>query len=403
MLWWLWWDLPGAAVFGIGSPAIVCMYVLFNRARRSLQPDAHSLMVVDDRPPILFLRSFSDDKVYMSESASILGIPVVSWLRMEEGLAPIFRDFGPFIAVGEPSEGLPQLGAARAYLPEEGWQEAVLAWIRSSHLVVMLVGPTTWIRWELENVLREQKFQRLLLLLPPRGHRGQLELRWNNVVDSIAEPSLRSAISQIDVRNVLLIQYTGGKLFIFRNTFDLAQDYELALILGIYNALGSAESRPSQIAPSTAPAVAPTIPDWTPSRYGARLIGLWLMAQGIAMTALLAPIVLNVHILFSSRRGIGETVLFGGLVFLGPATAWIGLGVFLKRHRDRTASLLWCVVGMLTCLVFAFEIPRIDLGQLRPELYFSLIGPFFGAAYAVAVAIFWRWRALDRLPSNRAK
>ena len=158
----------GGALIG---PAVIlvvgAMYAMFTRARRVLQQSAEAAQQGDPRPPILFLRSFRDDKYKLKERVRVAGVPINQPLRMEEALAVRFRDFGPFLAVGEPGEGLPQLGAARAYLSDDQWQAAVLNWIRESRLIAMLCGPTQWIHWEMQNIIRSQRLDRVLLLLPP--------------------------------------------------------------------------------------------------------------------------------------------------------------------------------------------------------------------------------------------
>ena len=105
---------------------VAAMYAMFTRARRVSQPSADVARQGDPRPPILFLRSFLDDGYKLKERVLVAGVPINQPLRMEEALAVRFHDFGPFLAVGEPGEGLPQLGAARAYLSDDQWQAAVV-------------------------------------------------------------------------------------------------------------------------------------------------------------------------------------------------------------------------------------------------------------------------------------
>src|SRR6185295_1561727 len=103
------------------------------------------------------------------------------------------------LAVGEPGEGLPQLGAARAYLPDDRWQEAVVNWIRQSQLIVMLCGPTKWIHWEVQNIVAAEALDRLVLMLPPgRGARVQAARRrlerWDNILSSLADTAYGPAL-----------------------------------------------------------------------------------------------------------------------------------------------------------------------------------------------------------------
>ena len=187
----------GGALLGPAVMLVVAaMYAMFTRARRVLQPSADVARQGDPRPPILFLRSFLDDRYKLKERVRVAGVPINQPLRMEEALAVRFHDFGPFLAVGEPGEGLPQLGAARAYLSDDQWQAAVVNWIRESRLIAMLCGPTHWIHWEMQNIIRFKRLDRVLLLLPPGRKPGsalarQRQERWDNIVRSLEQNSVR--------------------------------------------------------------------------------------------------------------------------------------------------------------------------------------------------------------------
>ena len=264
---------PGGALLG---PAILllvaAMYAMFTRARRIMQPSADLLTEHDQRPPILFLRSFQDDRTKLTQRVSLFGAPAAQQLRFEEAIGLMLRDFGPFLAVGDPKEGLPQLGAARAYLADDKWQEAVKAWIRSARLIVMVAGPTPWIRWELQHVVHEERLTNLLLLLPSGRTAKATEerlARWSNVVQSLADTPFYAVLELIDARDTLLVQFRpDGRVLAYHSQYDLAQDYELALTLAIYETLG----QPSE-ADGAAPFVnepyeaTPASLEWKPRQY----------------------------------------------------------------------------------------------------------------------------------------
>ena len=244
----------GGALLGPAVMLVVAaMYAMFTRARRVLQPSADEARQGDPRPPILFLRSFLDDRYKLKERVRVDGVPINQLLRMEEALAVRFHDFGPFLAVGEPGEGLPQLGAARAYLSDDLWQAAVLNWIRESRLIAMLCGPTHWIHWEMQNIIRFNRLGQVLLLLPPGRKLGSAlarrrQERWDNIVRSLEQTPYVSSLRQLQIDHILLVQFRpDGRLRVFRSASDLVQDYELALTLAIYTALtepGAVETPP---------------------------------------------------------------------------------------------------------------------------------------------------------------
>ena len=151
----------------VGVVMIVPILVVFAMARRALQPDAEWVLANDLRAPILFLRSVDDDRLKVQQHVRLLGIPDLHPLPFEKALSSAMSSFGPLVAVGEPGEHLPQPGAVLVHLGENHWQETVVSLIRSSRLILMMAGTTSWVVWEMQNIVREKKLQHLLLLLPP--------------------------------------------------------------------------------------------------------------------------------------------------------------------------------------------------------------------------------------------
>src|SRR5690606_29679255 len=105
-------------------------------AKQYFQVSADSLLGKDKRPPILFLRSFSDDpKVNAAAGITHEGLAQLIDFSVETRLANHFMDFGPFIAIGSPKETVPQIGAARVKLSDEEWQAAVTNWMETSSVI----------------------------------------------------------------------------------------------------------------------------------------------------------------------------------------------------------------------------------------------------------------------------
>ena len=137
-------------------------FFLLLRARRYFQVDADSLLAVDQRPPILFLRSFDDDekqKFFTAEKALLD-------FSLETRLSNHFSRFGPFIAIGSPKEAVPQLGASRVLLSDEEWQPRVIGWMREAELIIMYSGKTHWVNWELRQIVENGCATRLILMFP---------------------------------------------------------------------------------------------------------------------------------------------------------------------------------------------------------------------------------------------
>lgn len=155
----------------IGLPVMVASSIFFVRAARARQPSIAEVRTQDPRRPVLLLRSFRDDRLMAPQRRRYFLWDINVARRFEQAIAGSFQTLGPLIAVGEPGEKLPQIGAARAYLPDREWQDAVLGWIEESLLIVMIAGSTQWIQWELHRILEKNRSQHLVILVPRRGAR----------------------------------------------------------------------------------------------------------------------------------------------------------------------------------------------------------------------------------------
>jgi hypothetical protein len=161
-------DLP----FGLGMLAAMVgglvIFIALFRAKQYFQVSADSLLGRDKRPPVLFLRSFSDDpKVTAAAGISHEGLAQLIDFSVETRLANHFMQFGPFIAVGSPQETVPQVGAARVKLSDEEWQAAVTTWMETSSAIVMYAGTTHWVGWELKRIIESGWTNKLIILFPP--------------------------------------------------------------------------------------------------------------------------------------------------------------------------------------------------------------------------------------------
>ena len=133
----------------------------FLRARTKLQPTAQSVLSMDRRTPVLFLRSFVDDE----RVRFLYAQNTLFDFSLEARLATHFFRTGPFIAVDSPNH-TPAIGAARASLTNEEWQGTVVKWMHAARLIVLLAGLTHWIRWEMRQILELGHGRKLIILMP---------------------------------------------------------------------------------------------------------------------------------------------------------------------------------------------------------------------------------------------
>ena len=132
--------------------------VIFFRARRSAKRfrlNNFSQLAKNKKNPILYLRSFNDDK---SEEFSRQTLKTY-----EEDFAFALNSIGPVIAVGKQFDDISPLGATRIYLKTEEWQENVKRLMQISQLVVLNAGTSKSLLWEIETALKEVNPHKILI------------------------------------------------------------------------------------------------------------------------------------------------------------------------------------------------------------------------------------------------
>ena len=127
--------------------------------RRQMAPNGFLLIAEDTRAPVLYLRSFHGDGSYNKnetlENLSLLSplSAVVVRRTHEELLCSKLVRVGPVVAIGKPGETLPELGAARMYIPESHWQQTVQELMNRAGLIVLRVGESSGVCWEIDKIL----------------------------------------------------------------------------------------------------------------------------------------------------------------------------------------------------------------------------------------------------------
>ncbi|MFJ3219514.1 transferase [Kitasatospora sp. NPDC086801] len=147
-----------------GLAALGAGFLILRYTRPRSTRDAVHALRADGRRPVLYLRSFADDRT----AAQVDDGQPLNIHSREEQLAAALGAFGPVIAVGRPGEPLPLLGAARFYLPLDDWKPTILRLMDLSQLIVLRVGVGEGLRWEIEQVVATQPAGKLLLLTPGR-------------------------------------------------------------------------------------------------------------------------------------------------------------------------------------------------------------------------------------------
>jgi hypothetical protein len=203
------------------------------RVGRRLNLRHRNEIILKDKPPVLLLRSFTDD---------VAGIPpnmlIPRWTRrrkrLEETIGEQLTTAGPFVAIGKPGEQLPQLGASRLYVGDSEWQAVVQSYIAQSDLIIVIAGNTHWVQWELANVLKQDRIAGLLIVFPRITEADRNE-RWQNLKPAFSDTSWSAAMERVDIEGALAV-FTSADLgiVVIKSRKANESDYETALRVATY-------------------------------------------------------------------------------------------------------------------------------------------------------------------------
>jgi len=155
--------------------------------------------------------------------------------RFEESFAQYLSRYGPVIAVADPHQP-PQRGAARTFLPDESWQQQVIAWMDKAALIVVLVGSTKGTKWELGQIISLNYLDKCVLVVPPTlDQKEQLA----GAIEPFLGSRWESALQDLSACNGLRAFYcrSNGNVTAFWSRKREAADYLVALAFCIYGML----------------------------------------------------------------------------------------------------------------------------------------------------------------------
>jgi hypothetical protein len=222
--------LVGGALGAMLTWVPLTVYI-YRRARRKALLPAAELNRKIGRPPVLYLRSFADDRLKMRARAGNgrLFLERLLKIRFEEVVTDHLWHYGPVVAIGTPGDKLPPLGAARDYLPDNGWQGRVSQLMNESSMIALVVGRTEGLGWELNTIIRASLLARLVLVLPPLASTVEIEQRWaaTRRVATAAGLHLPSQIDSYRVRAIAFSHHGATRLVTTDQRNDWA--YETAL------------------------------------------------------------------------------------------------------------------------------------------------------------------------------
>lgn len=174
--------------FAIGASFTAAGFILICFARWASIRRSADLLASDKRPPVLYLRSFSDDKGRIRTDRwtrrtifdRFFG-PVRE--RFEQIVTWHLWSYGPVVAIRKPGGSRQPIGAAREELDGDKWKYQIDEWLVSARLVSMTLGRTVGLQWEINRIRELGLHEKFLVLFPPVC-REELADRWREFQQS---------------------------------------------------------------------------------------------------------------------------------------------------------------------------------------------------------------------------
>jgi hypothetical protein len=164
--------IPGGITLTIGVLSLSrFISAQYRKLRRLEALVADELRDGDTRRPLLLLRSFEDDVLpalpatSTARSVSLGALPTT----YEEAVVGALASWGPFVALGATRADYLRVGAARLTRSDAGWQEAVVNLMLEAKAIIVIVGASKGLDWELDEIRQRRLLSKTIFLIPPRA------------------------------------------------------------------------------------------------------------------------------------------------------------------------------------------------------------------------------------------
>ena len=153
------------AMIGGGLVLAILASALSIFADRLSVMDVAKRRAKDQRESVLFLRSFSDDRVRLKRAKFW---QMFSFRRrsadLDEMFESVFGGYAPVVALGR---GQKTFGASRLQVGDTAWQSVVLEEIERAKLIVLVLAETPGVRWEIDAVHSRGAVEKTAFIVPP--------------------------------------------------------------------------------------------------------------------------------------------------------------------------------------------------------------------------------------------
>ena len=192
---------------------------------------AYAGVVALDSERILFLRPFVFDAVVLRRRFRL-----IDWLlplrgfssRLEEVTAESAFRVAPLVALADPRETRPELGAIRAYASDDDWQPYIAGQISGSTRILFIIGLSRYTGWETDRILEADAIAKTVFVLPPDRTAAVAYLRENARVTAALDLD-EERIAWIAANRVKAMFVSRGRTVIVVGRGDDEIDYKLAV------------------------------------------------------------------------------------------------------------------------------------------------------------------------------
>jgi hypothetical protein len=190
---------------------------IFAIAKQYMARSTDNILSRASGSPILYLRSFSTDAASAPEHYTLekrehrfLTWRVLNssfWTErrdwtFEEVLCKGFSFLTAVVAIGQPGERLPQLGAARKYVAESEWRQEVIRLMGICRFCCLVVGSSRGLLWEFSQSLARCAPHKILVIVPPGAGWA-----WSSFVHEASAEGVNVSLPKILPESALCITF----------------------------------------------------------------------------------------------------------------------------------------------------------------------------------------------------
>lgn len=172
----------------------IAVFFLRMIAKRTSPGSASEILQRDARPPVVFLRSFSDDRVGLNPRSLFLFDRILNLAinptDLDRMLVLEFSTYGPVIAVGDPKSPVKTFGVYRDFLnDEQSWQSYVHTNVIKAAAIVVVpdfakdgLDLSDGVKWELTLIRRLGLLDKTLVVVPSKYSKSDQNARlWSQI------------------------------------------------------------------------------------------------------------------------------------------------------------------------------------------------------------------------------